>query len=63
MSNSAFKVGDGKGVLNILFSVEDAKDFIANIEFAIRPKESGGLGRTGEIFISVVGSSVSLDSP
>lgn len=61
MTHAIFKVGDGTEVLNVVFSVGDLKNFIVNAEIAIRPKESGGLGRTGDICISVMGSSVSFD--
>jgi hypothetical protein len=58
--NTAFKLGNGKETLVILSNPETAKDFIFNVELAIRPKDSGGFGRTSDFYVSVMGSSVSL---
>ena len=56
MLPTAFKVGNGQEVLTILFSVEAAKDFISNVEFAIDTN-----AKTGDVLVTVKGSLVSLD--
>jgi hypothetical protein len=58
---TAYKVGEGTEVLTIIFSEEAACDFLSNVGFSTCPKESGGLGMTGEIAVSVMGTSVAFD--